>query len=101
MKRLLLLMTFSLMARAHQKIQPSYESYLEEDMNQIPIVMDEALYKMSCADIKKNSVAIKVLQDEIHTYMIRTDKLVLRVAELERRLNQLPWYKRFLRRHKK
>lgn len=109
MKRisLLLLMALSvtapLVTARPQKIPVSYEAYLEDDINQIPIVMNGALYKMSCADIKKNSLAIKVLQDEMHTYMIRTDAIMLRLNKLEAAVKDLqerrPWYKRLF--HKK
>lgn len=62
MKKLIpiLLMTSLIVAKPAsgkpQRIPRSYVLYLEEDMNQIPIVMDESLYKMSCIEIKKNSV---------------------------------------------
>jgi hypothetical protein len=106
---LLLLMTLSVTAplvtalAKPAKIPRSYEPYLEDDMNQIPIVMDESLYKMSCADIKKNSLAIKVLQDEMHTYMIRTDAMMIKLNKVEAVVKDLqehrPWYKRLF--HKK
>ena len=98
MKRLLLIVTLPLLAKT-QKV-PNYRGEaFEEDMNSIPMVMDEKLYTMSCADIKKNTLAIKVLRDEMHTYMMRTDHLALRIKALEEKAARKPWYKRLFHIH--
>ena len=103
MKRLFLLLFLPICAvptKHKQKIPVSY-AFFEEDMNTVPLVMDEALYKMSCTDIQKHSVAIKVLQEEIHAYMIKTDLLAQKIAILESRLNHKPWYKKAFHKEKK
>lgn len=105
MKRLLLFLVLplcSMSPKPSSRNKIERHIYWDKDMNNCPlpgqIEEDIACIKMSYSQmrdkINEQSRTIRVLDSELHTYMIRTDLIVQRLEKLEKKAFKKPWYKR-------
>lgn len=74
----------------------------DRDINSLPLpgqIQDDieyldAAYEHMRDKINEQNKTIRVLNTELHTYMIRTDLIVQRLEKLEKKAFKKPWYKR-------
>lgn len=74
----------------------------EKDINEYPLpgqVQDDLDYLNTAYNhmrekVREQGATIRVLDRELHDYMIRTDYLDQRLKALENRVLRKPWYKR-------